>query len=87
MARTTVPEIHCCELSVDDLHIYLASTEKGALRVELSLEKRYDSIGVFRRLFPSARLTEDYRFNRPLIKGVEAELLKRETDVATDFDF
>ncbi len=87
MARPTVPEIHCWEMSVEDLNIYLASTIRGALRIELALEKQYDCIALFRKLFPSTRLLKDSHLNLPLIKGVEAEMMNKQANVGIDFDF
>jgi len=74
-------------MSVEDLYIYLASTMNGVLRIELTLEKQYDCMALFRKLFPNAKLFEDSHLNLPLIKGVEAELMNKQPNVAIDFDF
>jgi len=64
-------------MTVDRLTVYLASTGKGAFRVGLGLNPSSHPAHFFRRLFPSARLTEDDPMNRPLAEAVEASLRNR----------
>jgi O6-methylguanine-DNA--protein-cysteine methyltransferase len=61
----------------DDLNIYLASSERGALRVELSLNEAYDCEAYFEGLLPNIDLTKSEAMNRPLIEAVEAALSNR----------
>ncbi len=61
-------------IEADRLHIYLASSEKGAVSVGLLLDKGPDSIRYFQKKFPAARLVEDEGWNRPLIAAVREAL-------------
>ena len=79
MAGKTVPIIYCWELQLEGLNIYLASTLKGALQVGLSLEKKGDCMGFFKRRFPDAELHKDKGKNRLLIQGIEAAFMNRFT--------
>jgi len=87
VAGTTVPEIYCWEISVDDLNIYSASTREGALRIGLTLEKQYDCLGFFKGLFPNARLVKGYRFNRRVVQAVEAALMNKRPGGGFDLAF
>lgn len=74
MAGKETREIHCCMIEADRLRIYLASSEKGAVRVGLLLDKGPDSIIYFKKVFPDAILIEDRALNYPLIEAVNAAL-------------
>ena len=74
MAGQTVSEIYCWQLQLGELNVHLASTEKGALRIGLTLEAQSDCISFFKPLFPENRLLRDSRPNGPLIQGVDAAL-------------
>lgn len=87
MAGSAASEIHCWEMTIGDLNIYLASTRLGGLQIGLALEKKYDCITFFRKRFPGARLFKDYALNRPLIKWVEAALLNKPPGRIPDLDF
>jgi O6-methylguanine-DNA--protein-cysteine methyltransferase len=63
--------IWCWELEVDDLTILLASTEEGALRVNLTLQKGADCQRVLRRQFPQARMVKDRKANARLIRALK----------------
>jgi len=58
----------------DRLRIYLASSEKGAMRVGLLLDKGPDCLDYFKKVFPKAILIEDRGLNQPLIEAVNAAI-------------
>ena len=74
MARKEISDIYCWEINSDDLKVYLASTEKGALRVGLRLKEGPDCVSYFETTYPNGRLVRDEFPNRPLIGAVEAAL-------------
>ncbi len=78
--------IYCCKIRSDDLNIYLASSEKGALRVGLSLRRADDCLAYFTKAFPLGRIFKDYNINRPLIEAVEGALKNRPTDRGLPLD-
>ena len=86
MAGKIVREIHCWEVKIEALNIYLASTKKGALRVGLTLKRELDCIDFFKRIFPEDALTNDYSPNRFLIQAVKAALLNRQPNTVIDLD-
>jgi len=87
MAGTTVPEIYCWNIKIEDLNIYLASSKRGALRVGLSLREKQDSAIFFRKRFPNTRLVENYPLNKLLVQTVQAALLNKPFRSTVDFDF
>jgi O6-methylguanine-DNA--protein-cysteine methyltransferase len=72
MARAPVQKIFCGKITIDDLHVYLASTRKGARRVSLRLEEETDCVLYFRRRFPHCAVVEDARATAPLREAVRA---------------
>lgn len=70
-----IQEIHCCIIEADRLRIYLASSEKGAMRVGLLLDKGPYSLDYFKKVFPDAILIEDRELNYPLIEAVNTALV------------
>jgi O6-methylguanine-DNA--protein-cysteine methyltransferase len=87
MARTTVPEIYCWNIKIEDLNIYLASSKRGALRIGLSLREKRDSATFFRKRFPNTRLVENYPLNKLLAQAVQAALMNKPFRSTVDFDF
>jgi len=87
MAGTTVPEIYCWNIKIEDLNVYLASSKRGALRVGLSLSEKRDSTTFFRKRFPDTSLVENYPLNKQLIQAVQAALLNKPFKNTVDFDF
>ena len=87
MAGTSVPEIYCWNLKIEDLNIYLASSKRGALRVGLSLREKQDSDTFFRKRFPNTRLVENYPLNKLFVQAVQAALLNKPFSSNVDFDF
>jgi O-6-methylguanine DNA methyltransferase len=74
MAGKKICEIHCCRIKSDRLNIYLASSEKGAIRIGLALDKGPTPIAYFSKDLPGRKLVEDERMNSNLIEAVEAAL-------------
>lgn len=74
MARKAVQELYCARLIFEGINIYLASSMKGAVRIEARLEKGHDPVAYFKKLYPSARLVEDDSMNRLLAEAVKAAL-------------
>ncbi len=87
MAGTTVPEIYCWNIKIEDLNIYLASSKRGALRIGLSLREKRDSATFFRKRFPNTKLVENYPLNKLLVQAVQAALLNKPFRSTVDFDF
>jgi O6-methylguanine-DNA--protein-cysteine methyltransferase len=87
MARTTVSEIYCWNIKIEDLNIYLASSKRGALRIGLSLREKRDSATFFRKRFPNTRLVENYPLNKLLAQAVQAALMNKPFKSTVDFDF
>ena len=78
MARTSLQKIYCGVMKLDRLYIHMASTEKGALRIGLSLRSKPDAKDFFKRLYPSSELVEDNDANRPLQRAIEAAFSNKE---------
>jgi len=74
MARQAPQTVYCSRLSIDEMNIYIASSEKGAMRVEARLGKASDPADYFRRYHPSATLIRDEAGNDALAGAVEAAL-------------
>ena len=87
MAGTTVPEIYCWNIKIEDLNIYLASSKRGALRIGLSLREKQDSAAFFKKRFPNTSLVENYPLNKLLVQTVKAALLNKPFRNTIDFDF
>ena len=86
MARKTIPDIYCSQITIDRLTVYLASTEKGAFRVGLGLATSHHPVYFFKRLFPEARLIEGDSMNRPLARAVETALHDRSCKLPIPMD-
>jgi hypothetical protein len=76
MAGKGVSDIYCWDIELGDLKIYLASTDRGALRVGISLDKSGDCVAYFKDIFPSKSIIKDKSRNRLLIKSVEADMIR-----------
>jgi methylated-DNA-[protein]-cysteine S-methyltransferase len=74
MAGKEKREIYCCRIKSDRLHIYLASSEKGAIRIGLALDKGPSPIAYFSKDLPGQKLFEDEALNYDLIEAVETAL-------------
>jgi O6-methylguanine-DNA--protein-cysteine methyltransferase len=75
MAGKTLREIFCWEVKSEALHIYLASTKKGALRVGLTLKRKPDCLEFFSKIFPESTLSKNEGLNRSLTQAAKAALL------------
>ena len=74
MAGQTLPRIYCWKTHVDELHVYLASSDRGAVKTGLSLERDSDCVTYFKEIFPSTTISKDYSMNRTLVEAVEVAL-------------
>jgi len=74
MAGKEISEIYCWKIEPDELHIYLASSERGAVRVSLSLDKKEDCPEIFKGLFPEKVIVKDREMNLALMEAVKAVL-------------
>lgn len=86
MAGPSLQRIYCWDLISEGLHVYTASTEKGALRICLGLGRGPGPVALFRRLFPECKILKDYRLNAPLIETAIALLEDREPSVRLPMD-
>jgi O6-methylguanine-DNA--protein-cysteine methyltransferase len=86
VAGKTVREIYCWKVKMETLHIYLASSKKGALRIGLTLKRELNCMDFFRRIFPEDALSKDYSPNRFLIQAVKAALVNRRPKTVLDLD-
>lgn len=72
MAGASLQKIYFGNMKRDRLYIHMASTEKGALRIGLSLRSKPDAKDFFKKLYPGLELVEDNEANRPLQRAIEA---------------
>jgi len=77
MARESIQSIYCWSIRVEGLTVYLGSTDHGACRIGLSLEKEGDCIVYFRKHYPQTHLVSDRERNRDLEKAVRDALLSK----------
>jgi len=73
-------------IEADRLSICLASSEKGAMGVGLTLDNGPDCLAYFNDVFPGRVLIKDEKWNDPLIKAVEAALSGRPVPDALKLD-
>ena len=78
MAGASLQKIYCGNMTLDRFYIHMASTEKGALRIGLSLRSKPDVKDFFKKRYPSAELVEDSDANQPLQRAIEAAFSNRE---------
>lgn len=78
MAGERIRKIYCWEIQDKKLTVYFASSERGAVMVEMSLaETAEDCVSYFRDLFPGSRLLKDRERNAALIDAVLSALANR----------
>jgi len=77
MARKEAREIYCCRIDEDELNVFLASTEKGGIRIGLALGTDASPVDFFAGAFPDARRTEDFERNATLARAVKDSLAGR----------
>lgn len=65
-------------MKLDRVYIHMASTEKGALRIGLSLRSEPHAKDFFKKLYPGSDLVEDRDANRPLQQAIEAAFSNKE---------
>lgn len=87
MAGEKTRRICCWETRYKKLRIYFASSEKGAVMVEMGLgENGEDCVTYFRDLFPGIRLEKNREENGPLIHAVESALENRAVSASIPLD-
>ena len=74
MAGKKISAIYCWQIESEDITIYLASSERGAVRVGLKLGKGPDCLKYFKNIFPKASLKKDESRNRLLMQAVKSSL-------------
>ncbi len=77
MAGTSIRTIYCRRMKMDRLYVYLASTEKGALRIGISLNSTPDAKTFFKAFYSKSELLESHDADRPLEQAVEAAFSNR----------
>ena len=87
MAGAGLPAIYCWKIQINDLHIHLASTRKGAARIGVALGRGDDCIGYFRELIPTKQLLKEFHPNLPLIREVKSILQYDRHEKNLIFDF
>ena len=86
MAGKEVRGIYCCKAKFGRLTVHAASTERGAIRTVIELDRSSQSAAVFRGIFPDAEIVEDYGPNEHLMEAVEAALSNRQAEGALAMD-
>ena len=74
MARQEIQPIYCWKIKYEGLSIYLASSDKGALRIGMSLKDAGGATDSFQHLFSGRDLIVDEAKNLPIIEAVRAAL-------------
>ena len=74
MAGETFSTIFCWEIKIDRLHVFVASTDMGAVRIGIGLERTTDCVSFFKGLFPDAILYKEQAANVPVIRAVRRAL-------------
>ena len=77
MAGTSVPGIYYWGIKCDRLYIHMASTEKGALQIGMSLDASVNTETFFKKRYPDSGLLENREVNDPLRRAIEAAFWDR----------
>lgn len=75
MARKALQALYCWTGTVEDLTVHLASTDRGACRLGLELNRSGSCSDFFRKVFPSVPILEDRRANSELWEAVNSLIL------------
>jgi len=86
MARTSLRKIYYWGMTLDRLHIHMASTEKGALRTGLGFNSTPDTKSFFKELYPNRELLENHDANLPLLQAIEAAFSNKDPREALTLD-
>lgn len=87
MAGKEIPRIYCWKIDIDGLKIYTASSEKGAVRLGVSLDNSSDCVKFFKSIFPQTRVIKNRGMNKGILKAIERILQGSNTcPVPTDID-
>ena len=88
MPGKEIPRIFCFKTEIDGLKVYTASSEKGAVRVGISLDDDSDCLEYFKDLFPRSKVIKNREMNMSLMMAIEEGLRGSITSpVSTDIDF
>ncbi len=74
MAREKIPIIYWWKIESEDLNIYVASSNQGAVGAHISLMNGPDGFKEFKKRFSQGRIIKDELLNRPLIKAIKTVL-------------
>jgi len=74
MAGEKISRLYCWQTKIEELNIYLASSELGAVRVALGMGSAFDCVEYFKKVFQHQELVGDHSRNRDLLEAVEAVL-------------
>jgi len=86
MAGASLQKIYCWGIKLDRLYVYMASTEKGALRMRIGLHSKPGATTFFKDDFPDSELQENHDVNRSLQRAIEAAFSNEETQDELDLD-
>ncbi|MBN2374084.1 methylated-DNA--[protein]-cysteine S-methyltransferase [bacterium] len=75
MAGEKIPIIFCWEMEIDDLNIFLGSSQKGVVRIGISMANNSDSVDFFEKNFPDSRVIKDELMNRSLADVLKSLLM------------
>ena len=78
--------IYCWKIQIEDLNIYMASSKRGAIKVNLDLEPGIAVLKYFQNRFQQHHLVENAEANEPLIKAIEARLMNKPINDYLSFD-
>ena len=59
MAGKEIPRIYCWKIEIDELKIYTASSERGVVRVGVSLDNTSDCVEYFKAMFPRLKIIKN----------------------------
>ena len=86
MAGEKTQKIYCWAIESDGLDVYMASSEKGAVRVGLGLGQGLDCINFFQGIFPGKNLIKNEARNHLLLTSIKASLKGKPIQGNLDMD-
>ncbi|MBN1850304.1 MAG: MGMT family protein [Deltaproteobacteria bacterium] len=79
-------KIYCWRFRIEDLEIYTASSNQGAIEAALSLEPGVEPLSYFQNRLPYDHLIEDIEKNESLVKAIESRLMNAPINITPSFD-
>ncbi len=73
MAGKEISQLYCWNMEIDELKINMASSEKGAVRVEISFDSA-DPVEYFKALFPLSKMEKNREMNNTLIEALKGAM-------------